>query len=465
MNKNILKTTYIFAGLFVILVIYLICYQTFNSHSDINNSYNKRQDLFSKKVVRGTIYSKDMDELAVTIKDSDNTEKRTYPYDDLFCHVVGSFDMGKSGLELAYNFELLESEEPFINKILADINNEKVKGNNIVTTLSVDLQKVCSEQLKNYKGAIVIMDAVNGDILAMCSNPGFNPNEIASIWDQIKNDNSGCLVNRATSGLYPPGSTFKLFTLGNFLNVNKDYASFSYKCLGTFNEGDTNISCSNKRAHGTQDLTEAFANSCNCAFVNIGSTFDFDQFNEYCSSKLFNSKLPLEIEYKSSKFLLKNNSSDFLKSQTVIGQGETLVTPIHMCMVMSSIANDGILMKPRLVTSITDYSEKTVKEIKPVKYKDLYSKEDARTLQDFLTAVVDNGTATRLKNTAKKVYGKTGTAQLSSTDGIADSWFVGAIETEHEKKYAFSIVLENVDENTSPATAVAKQIIGALNEQ
>lgn len=463
MNNNIMKTTYVFIGLFMLLIVYLLGYVIIKSDEDINNPYNKRQNLLAEKVVRGTIYSKDMVALALTETDKDGNEKRVYPFNDLFCHVVGSYDMGRYCLESSYNFELLTTEKSIIDEVIAELNNEKLQGNSIVTTLDIDLQSACFNALGDYNGSIILMDVENGDILSMVSKPGYNPNDIKKIWEDIKSDSSGILVNRSTQGLYPPGSVFKIFTLGEYIESHKSsYKDFSYKCEGTISFADFSMNCSNKRAHGLLDLKGAFANSCNCSFVNMGTMIDADKLNEYCQKRLFNAELPIDIPYKSSSITLSNSDSEFMKSQTAIGQGETLVTPIHMCMVMSSIANDGILMKPRLVTSIIGENGKTVKDFGTDEYKELYTKEETDVLKEYLREVVKSGTATRLKRDNMDIYGKTGTAQISA-NGKADSWFAGAVSTEN-KTYAIAVVLENIDENTSPAVVVTKEIINFLDK-
>lgn len=464
MNDNILKTTYVFIGLFTILAVYLLVYLFTDSREDINNSYNKRQALLAEKVVRGSILSNDLNILAQTVVDENGDETRVYPYDELFCHVVGSFDMGTYGLEASYNFDLLTSESSIIDEVVADLNNEKLIGNNIVTTLDIQLQNVCYEALGQYDGAIMIMDPKTGDVLSMVSKPGYNPNDIEKIWNDIKDDDNGRLLNRVTQGLYPPGSVFKLFTLGEYIDSNKDtYDDYSYTCEGTVSFTDFSMKCSNKKAHGHLDLMSAFANSCNCAFVNIGEAINSDYLKEYCNEKLFNQDLPLKIPYKTSSFTLNSSDSEFIKCQTVIGQGETLVTPIHMCMVMSSIVNDGILMEPRFVTGITDKNGNTVKSYEPEEYTQLYSENDSELLKEYLKEVVNTGTAYRLKNDNMDIYGKTGTAQINTT-GMADSWFVGGVETESGETYAIAVVLENVSENTSPAVVVTKEILEILDK-
>ena len=464
MKSNILKATYVFAALFVLLGVYLLHYVLVESPGDINNPYNKRTELFQQKVIRGNIYAQDMTILAQTITDDNGKEVRVYPYDELFCHIVGSFDKGKYGFEQAYDFQLLSTNASLIESVVADINNKKLEGNSIVTTLNVDLQNICYEALGKYDGAVMVMDAKTGDVLAMVSKPGYNPNDISNIWEDIRDDDNGALLNRVTLGLYPPGSVFKLFTLGEYIDEHKlNYEDYSYECSGTVNFVDFTMSCNNKRAHGLMNLSTSFAESCNCTFVDIGSKINIEKFRDYCNSKLFNKDLPIDLPHKSSQMQLKTNDSEFIKSQTVIGQGKTLVTPIHMCMVMSAIANDGKLMKPRFVSNIIDAQGNIVKEIKQDEYTEMYTLNEAAILKEYLKEVVTSGTGYRLQNDKMDVYGKTGTAQVNTT-GITDSWFVGAVETEDEKVYALAVVLENVTENTSPAIVVTKEIIKGLDK-
>lgn len=460
MNNNILKTTYVFIGLFTLMIVYLLVYIITQSDNDINNPYNKRDELLAENVVRGKIYSRDMQVLAKTETNDDGSESRVYLYGDLFCHAVGSYDMGEYGLESSYNFQLLTSDASIVEEIIADLNNDKLQGNSLVTTLDVDLQSACYNALGNYDGAVVVMDSQTGEILSMVSNPGYDPNDIEEIWDELTVD-SDVLVNRATQGLYPPGSVFKLFTLGEYISSHEDtYEKYEYDCQGSVSISDLTMSCSNKKAHGNLDLLSSFAKSCNCSFVNMGTMIEANQLKEYCENKLFNSQLPLDIAYKQSAISISNSDTAFMKAQTVIGQGETLVTPMHMCMVISSIANDGILMKPKMVSQIIDKNGKVVEDFSIKEYKELFTKDEADILKQYLRAVVENGTASSLNRDDLYIYGKTGTAQVG-TEGKANSWFVGVIEKD-DNKYAIAVVIENVDDNTAPAVSVTKEITNFL---
>lgn len=460
-NDNILKTTYIFTLLFTILVIYVLCFVIFESKDIIDNSYNKRVDTLSNFVDKGNIYSNNMEILATTDKE---TGKRIYPYNDLFCHVVGSTYYGKSGLELAYNFEMLNSDINLFTKLGNEFSGNKNPGDSIVTTLDVSLQQACSLAMSNFNGAAIVMNPKNGDVLAMVSNPGYNPNDIENEWESLSQSTNGELLNRATQGLYTPGSTFKLFTLYDYLTTHKDtYKNYTFTCKGTVDFEDYSISCSGHTWHGNEDLLKSFANSCNGSFVTLAKDITSKSLLDVCNKLLFNSKLPIEIEYKKSTFLLTEEDSDFIKNQTVIGQGETLISPMHLALVMNAIANDGVLIKPRFVTARINSSNKVLEEYSSLEYASLFTKEESSTLKEFLRAVVTEGTASSLNSSAYTLYGKTGTAQID-TNGNVNSWFTGILEYNGET-YTICVVAEKVNENNTPAKEITRKIIEKITNQ
>lgn len=226
LNKDILIVTYIFMGLFLILAVYFFYLVGYSSRDLINNPYNKLQNLLSESVVRGDIYSSDGELLATTSYDSEGEEYRYYPFGEQYCHVVGSIGQGLYGLESAYNFDLLSSSSNILTKIANDLSDKKDSGDSIVTTLDSSVQKAAYQALKGYDGAAVVMDSKTGAVLAMVSNPGYNPNTIEEDWEKINEGESSVLLNRATQGLYTPGSIFKLVTLYEYLKEGKDLCGF-----------------------------------------------------------------------------------------------------------------------------------------------------------------------------------------------------------------------------------------------
>ena len=175
----------------------------------VNNSYNSRQEILLSQNYRGTIYSRDGEILAETVMDSAQNETRVYPFENLFSHVVGYSTNGRMGVEAQANYYLINTNTSISNKVANDMAGVKNPGDNVFTTLDVQIQQVADEQLSIYKGAVVVTEVSTGKILAMVSHPDFDPNEISEIWSSLISDmDFDVIVNLETLGLYPPGSTF-----------------------------------------------------------------------------------------------------------------------------------------------------------------------------------------------------------------------------------------------------------------
>ena len=275
---------------------YVVYFTIVRASSFVNSPYNQRQDAFAENVIRGDITDRNGNVLAQTNVAEDGTETRYYPYGSLFSHVIGYSDpeLGKTGLESVENFELLTSNAFFVEKIQNEFNGAKDQGDTVVTTLDADLQQAAYDALGDNKGAVVIMEADTGKILSMVSKPDFDPNSLSSNWDYLNSDEENSpLLNRATSGSYAPGSVFKIVTTLAYMRQNSDYSSYSYDCYGSITEGNVTIRCFDSTVHGLQDLRQAFANSCNSAFSNIGLGLDISGYRDTAEDLLFNSELPV----------------------------------------------------------------------------------------------------------------------------------------------------------------------------
>lgn len=442
---------------------YFAYFQFVKSEDFINSPYNKRQDLFARKVTRGEIISVDGRILAETITDTDGSETRYYPYANMFAHVVGFSTNGKSGLESIANFNLLRSHTMTLEKVVNELQGEKNIGDNVVTTLNYDLQDTAYEALGKYDGAIVVMEPSTGKILAMVSKPDYDPNNIAEDWDELtaEDSESSVLLNRATQGLYPPGSVFKIFTTLEYVHENSDYEDYSFDCNGKFTEGDSVIHCYKNKRHGQEDLIGSFADSCNSSFASLGLTLDPDSFTELCDSMLFNTSLPLRFESSKSSFSLDADADVSTVLETSIGQGKTLVTPMHMALVVSAIANDGVLMNPYLIDHTENYNGIVVDAYEPTEYGTLLSTEDASLMQTFMREVVEDGTGERLSGQSYTAAGKTGTAEFSTFSKASHAWFVGYAHREDKEDIAVAIIVEDSGSGSEYAVPIAKKIFDA----
>ena len=449
-----------FVTLFLFMIGYLIYFNVFESKEVINSVYNVRQDLLAERVVRGKILDRNGNVLAQTAVADDGTETREYPYGSLFAHVVGYSVKGKSGLESVQNFNLLTSNAFFVEKLANEFQNQKNIGDNIVTTLDVELQTAASNALGNNKGAVVVMEPSTGKILAMVSKPSFDANSVAANWDSLINDSNSSLLNRATQGQYSPGSVFKIVTTLAYMRQNPDYVAFAHECSGDVSEEDVTIHCYNSKAHGHENLTDAVANSCNTAFSTIGLYLDIGKWQDTAEDMLFNESLKSDLTTKASSFVLDEKSDSAEIMMTAIGQGETMVSPYHMAMITSAIANGGILMEPYLVEEITNYKGTVVKEYMPEKYTTLMTSEEAAVLTDYMEAVVTYGTGSSLSGQGYTVAGKTGTAEVSVDKSVVHSWFMGFSNTDNPELVVCAVV-ENADTSRVTGTSIAKQIFNA----
>lgn len=453
---------YFFVLLFSILIIY-IGYFVYTEHEElINNAYNPRLEMIAKQNIRGTIYSKDKDVLAETKVSKSGKETRVYPYENLFSHVVGYDTNGKLGIESLANYYLVTSDISVEEKAKNELSGEKSKADSVVTTLDVDLQQTAYDALGVYKGAAIIMEPSTGKILAMVSKPDFDPNEIQTIWDDIIHDDSSTvLLNRATQGLYPPGSTFKIVTALEYIRENPDtYQNYQYTCKGKFNLGDSSIQCYHGSVHGSVDLTKSFAKSCNSSFANIGTNLDYSKLAVTLNELLFNQELPADFSYKQSSIAVNANTSDADMVQMAIGQGATQMTPLHLAMITSAIANDGTLMKPYMIDRILDDNGKIIKQYNASKYDTLMTSMEASVLTDLMKAVVESGTGTKLSGLSYTVAGKTGSAEYNGVKEDSHAWFTGFAPAENPE-IEVTVILEGAGSGGDYAVPIAKRIMDA----
>jgi len=448
---------YVFILLFLALISHYVNFQLNESEDFINNDYNSREDLFAERVTRGEIHSADGKVLATTIMD-DQEEVRFYPYDYLFSHVVGYSVNGKSGIEKIANFNLLRSHVSMDEKVETELGDVKYIGDNVITTLNYELQEAAYDALSFYEGAIIIMEPSTGKILAMVSKPDYNPNNVEEDWEYLiaEDNTSTVLLNRVTQGLYPPGSTFKM--VSTLAYIREFGETYSYACKGKLTAEDAVIHCINNKHHGSLDLKGAFAESCNSAYADIGLKVDNSKFHDLCEDLLFNSELPTKFPYSKSKFSLTDESPEADVVQAAIGQGTTLVTPFHMALITSAIANDGTLMTPYVIERIENHQGELVTQYAPTKQKQLITTAEAQILQGYMEEVVDSGTGTKLRSKKYDAAGKTGSAEFSSKAEHCHSWFVGYASGEGKKDIVVAILVEEAGTGASVAVPMAKQI-------
>ncbi len=457
-NREMNVVSFLFIGMFAVMVAYLIYFKVAVAPDIIDNPYNKRVDNQEQKVVRGDILAEDGTVLATTKKDDNGREYRYYPYSNMFSHVVG-IKSEETGIEGLADFELLSHNEDFFSQLWDDVTGKKMKGNSVVTTLNLGLQAKAWDALGDNKGAVIVMEPRTGNVLAMVSKPDFNPNEAPqkyNDWLKLPSGDS-VLLNRATSGLYAPGSTFKIITALEYVIEHEDYHDFTYDCKGSVTvDGGTTIPCNNMTVHGKENLSQAFAKSCNCAFSTIGISLGRDRFRDLAEKLYFNKYLDIGIESGKSSFTLDGNSSLSEMQETAIGQGNTMMSPMHNLMITSAIANKGVMMQPNFIKSIKNGDGETVSTSESQVKARVMEERYALIVKEYLRGVVTEGTASAFRNVPYQAAGKTGTAQYGN-EGLTHSWFTGFAPYD-EPEVAVCVVLEGGYKGKS-AQHIAKEVL------
>ncbi len=458
-NRGMMQLTYLAVFAFAALIFYEGWFLAVRREDVINNSYNARLDSFAERVVRGKILSSDGTVLAETLVDEEGNETRNYPYGSLFSGVVGYSTMGKTGLEDLAHFYLLTSHINLIEQAFRQLSGQKNPGDSVVTTLDLELQKAASDALGDRRGAVIAMEPDTGKVLVMVSKPGFDPNHLAQEWDSLTSpDNTSAqLLNRATQGLYPPGSIFKTVTALEYVRENPGtWQDFRFDCDGVYEDGEYSIRCYHGNAHGSQTLAEAYANSCNGAFASLGKTLDLGRLRATARELLFDQELPLSIAYSPSTYEMEPGADLWEILQTSIGQGRTQTTPMHAALITAAIANGGTLMNPYFIDHVENVGGDSIRKFMPVSGGNLMSAEEASFLAELMRQVVETGTGSALRTDAYTAAGKTGSAEFE-TGRETHAWFTGFAPAE-DPKLAVTVLVEEGGSGGAAAAPIARNI-------
>ena len=459
-NSCILGITYLMVALFLGLAVYMGYFLQVRSEDVINNSYNARLDRFSDRIVRGKIMAGDGTVLAETQVDADGNETRVYYYGSVFDHAVGYSAKGKTGIDALANFYLLTSHVNLLEQVGNELSGRKNPGDNVYTTLDAELQQAAYAALGDRKGVVIAMEPDTGKVLAMVSKPGYDPNTLLQDWDWLTDggNGEGQLLNRATQGLYPPGSTFKIVTALEYMREHPGgYRDYQFDCSGVYVNGDYRIKCYHGTAHGHQDFTRSFANSCNGAFSSLGLGLNLGAFRDTAKSLLFNSPLPITgLPYKQSSFQMGPGADTWEILQTSIGQGTTQVTPMHNAMITAAIANGGTLMKPYFLNSVETAGGEEIKKFMPASYGSLMTAGEAEGLTELMRTVVTEGTGSAVRTDAYTVAAKTGSAEFE-TGKETHAWFTGFAPVENPK-LVVTVLVEEGGSGGKAAAPIARQL-------
>ena len=448
-NKRIIRVLIAISLLFLALVTYLLWFNMFRAKDVYTNSYNKRQWESEQQVQRGEIYSQDGVLLAETEIDGD-ARIRKYPKGRLYSHIIGycSQVYGKTQLEMSHDDDLIGKGT--ISLTLNEIN----PVHTLNLTINDELQEYAYEQLDGRDGAIVAMEPTTGQILAMVSLPDFNPETIEKDWPSMMEDENSPFLARATQGLYPPGSTYKIVTAAGVYDNGMTTETFDDE--GLFKKDDVTVYNYNKESFGKLDIKTAFEVSSNYVFCTLGYEMGADAVKAEAEKFGVNKSFEFDIPVSQSQIQYKK-MTDLDGALVSIGQGGLVMTPLHVAMMASAVANNGKMMKPYLVETVTTENGTVIGQTKPSVLYDSIGTACADYIEDMMIGVVEDGTGTGAQISGITVAGKTGTAENETDKDHA--WFVGYAPVENPT-ICVAVVLENAaTSGGKSAVPIAKNII------
>ncbi len=424
------------------------------------NPLNKRASIRLSKVKEGAI----RDRVGVILAETQRVGTgfgRVYPLGRATCHVVGydSTKVGSAGLQKRYRSVLLGNDG--LESPLAQLLRDQESGHDLVLTLDASAQRTATEALEGRTGAVVALDPQTGDVLVMASSPTFNPNFLEDAWDVIRKDPSSPLLNRCTQGQYPPGSTFALLTSAAALDAGVATLSTKFRCEGHFRVDGDEILCHRRRGHGLLNMREALVVSCNVYFAKLGLKIGWEGLQKTAEAFGFGKATDFDLPVASSSMPPTEPGDRATLAEASLGQGNVVVTPLQMGMLVAAIGNDGRMMAPRLVQSIRSVEGRILRTTEPREISQPVSAETADALREVMTQVVKRGTGAWAKSEHVEIAGETGTAENPS--GAPHAWFVG-LAPAATPRVAVAVVIENADNGIAEAASVAKKVVETLLE-
>jgi len=440
---------------FALLTLWTAYWSVVAAPSLARDPRNVRLLLEERSITRGGIYARDGRPIAVN---DPRTGRRVYVGPESLAHTIGYSDplFGKSGLERAYNAELLGLfDGPALPRRFGAAAGRTATGWDVITTIDLDIQSAAEEALQGRKGAVVVLDPADGSVLAMASSPGFHPSRLGEVIAE-GDDVLGPLFNRATMGQYPPGSAFKPVILAAALESRAVGPEHVFDDRGFIVVNGMRIDNAGEQAHGTLALDDALAVSSNAAFAELALKAGAGAILETSLALGIGVRPEIAIPASAGRLPPVEELADSAALALIgIGQGTLLVTPLQMAKAAAAIANGGWTVEPRLVASLRspDGAERPVAHPKPVR---AISAGTAHLIRESMIRAVESGTGSQARAPGIAVAGKTGTAE--NPHGRPHAWFIG-FAPARSPRIAFAVVVENGGGGGSTAAPVARAIV------
>jgi peptidoglycan glycosyltransferase len=494
-NKQISRVALFALLLLAALIVSTTYWQTWASGGLADRQDNALQRVAEFEIKRGLIYASD----GKTVLAENRSKKvagqtlyfRHYPRYEFAAQTLGYSTQSRSraGIEQQEDPYLTGSETDLgglLDKVGDDFKGSTITGDNLTLTLNVKEQTLAQSLLRGKCAAAVVLNPQTGAVLAMASSPTYDPNliEEPSGYEKIERTASPCapesaspLLNRATQGLFPPGSTFKTITAAAALDDGVYTPSSTFYdpgyCTEYGQEVKNALDQSGPEAYGEVNLAEAYQHSINAVFCKIGIKLGAQRVLDEAKKFGFYSTPPLQIPnderspsgcYKNSNiFDPKDADTAIDPGRLAFGQACMLATPLQMALVAAGIANGGKIMRPTLIKRITSPSGSTLAKLKPHVWKTATKPSTAAAITSMMVEVVQGGTGIEAQIPGVTVAGKTGTAEICTGCTDYDAWFIFFAPAEHPT-VAGAVVVERQENGFGGAISapIAKQLMQAI---
>lgn len=480
MNKQIRAVGFLMLILFGVVFLNLTWLQLGRAEELANHPSNIRLLLKEYALERGAIRSVNGDTLAVSVPTPEQQLKslRTYPEGELFAHVTGYYSVryGRERLERSYNGALTGKGGVVTMQDLGDrLLGKGQKGDTLVLSIDTAVQQAATAALGNRKGAVVALDPISGQVLAMVSTPSFDPNGLSQhspdgqqdVWVALNEDEENRpLINRAARATYPPGSTFKVVTAAAALE-NGIGAGTSFPSASEYQPAQTDRVIRNFGGSTCGgDMAAAMTVSCNTYFARLAAEMPAGILEETAANFGFTETPPLDISSVASRLPDGDDlKSPAFRALTSIGQFSVAATPLQMALVAAGISNQGRVPAPKLVKQIEDARGAVVEQTSPETWKEAVSASTADTIKQMMVNVAASGTARAAALPGVDVAAKTGTAQTGEGGDESIAWTI-AFAPADNPRIAVAVMVEGAGPGSDEtggrvAAPIVRQVLQA----
>ena len=438
-----------------------------------------------------------MDETGITSGiNIDEDAKRYYPYGDLAAQIIGfcgSDNQGLDGIEAKYD-EILKGTNGKIkrqtNATGESLGSEEyeaaIDGDSLVLTIDMTIQSIVEKYLEEAcidnectdGGSIIAMNPQNGDILAMATYPSYdlntpyepNTEELKTVWESLTSKEKteelqGMWRNKAISDTYEPGSVFKLITASAALEegITDTDNEGEFCCTGGIEVAGVRIKCWRYyRPHGAESLRQALMNSCNPVFIGLGQKIGITKYYEYLRKFGLFSKTGINLPGEANSIFIKEEKAGPVELATISFGQRFEITPLQMITAVSSIANNGVHIKPRIVKNIIDSQTGEITEIPVETGEQIISQENAQKVLSMMNSVVSEGTGKGAQVAGYEIGGKTGTSEDGVNTGKYVASFCGIAETDNPRLVLLITLYNPTGEGGHQGGGIAAPVAGQI---